>query len=131
SGSRAIEVGASRVQSGVGYAFRVFGRSQRASACDCDRSMEPALPQTLYLMADPVILKKLRDSAVLPAKLKADKNNAVTSNPLAGRLAHLLYSGKTDEQVLDELFLATLSRFPTDAEQRHFETYRQTIQNVD
>ena len=49
-GRRPIEVGASRVQNGnLGYAFRIFGRPPRTTACDCERAMEPALPQTLFL----------------------------------------------------------------------------------
>ena len=32
----------------VAYAFRIFGRPPRTTACDCERAMEPALPQKLY-----------------------------------------------------------------------------------
>ena len=43
----------SRVQNpNLAYIFRIFGRPARSTACDCERSMEPALPQTLYLMTD-------------------------------------------------------------------------------
>ena len=37
----------------VNYAFRIFGRPPRTTACDCERAMEPALPQKLFLMTDP------------------------------------------------------------------------------
>ncbi|HYT93113.1 MAG TPA: hypothetical protein VEL76_30625, partial [Gemmataceae bacterium] len=37
-----------------------------------------------------------------------------------GRLGQLLKSGKSDEQILDELFLATLSRFPRPADRQFF-----------
>jgi hypothetical protein len=104
-GCRAIEVGASRVQNGaVAYAFRLFGRPPRTSACDCERSLEPGLPQKLFLMADPVIQAKLQ--------------------PKGNRLGKLLASGRTDDEVLDELFLATLSRPPTERERSHFATLR-------
>jgi hypothetical protein len=100
-GARAIEIGSSRVQNAsVNYAFRVFGRPPRSSACDCERAMEPGLPQKLFLLADPN----------LEAKLRAPGN----------RLADLVTEDRTDDQVLDELFLATLSRFPTEAERAHF-----------
>ena len=60
-GSRAIEVGASRVQNGsLNYAFRIFGRPPRTTACDCERAMEPGLPQKLFLMADPTVQQKLQ-----------------------------------------------------------------------
>jgi hypothetical protein len=84
---RAIEVGATLIQNqSLMQALRIFGRPPRTSACDCQRAMEPALPQTLYRMTDPALL----------AKLKASN----------GRLETLLKSDKTDEQILEELFLA-------------------------
>ncbi|HYT87240.1 MAG TPA: DUF1549 and DUF1553 domain-containing protein, partial [Gemmataceae bacterium] len=53
-GSRAIEVGASQLQGGpaqaLNYTFRIFGRPPRTAACDCERAMEPALPQKLFMM---------------------------------------------------------------------------------
>src|SRR5207253_2060344 len=59
-GSRAVEVATNRVR--AEYAarlFRVFGRPARATTCDCERPAEPALPQTLFLMSDPALLKKI------------------------------------------------------------------------
>ena len=40
----------------LAYAFRIFGRPPRTTACDCERAMEPALPQTLFRMTDPTLL---------------------------------------------------------------------------
>jgi hypothetical protein len=37
---------------GPGYALSVFGRSTRESNCDCDRSNEPSLLQTVFLQND-------------------------------------------------------------------------------
>ncbi|MFQ5734177.1 MAG: DUF1549 domain-containing protein [Planctomycetaceae bacterium] len=37
---------------GAQYALTIFGRSVRESNCDCDRSMEPSLLQTVYLQND-------------------------------------------------------------------------------
>jgi hypothetical protein len=105
AGARAIEIGASRVQNQtVAYCFRIFGRSPRTQACDCERSPEPALPQRLFLMTDPTILAKLRDAK--------------------GRLHQLLARNLADDQALEELFLATLSRMPTEEERRLFADYR-------
>jgi len=104
-GSRAIEVGASRVQNGsVNYAFRIFGRPPRTTTCDCQRAMEPALPQKLYLMADPSILQKMQAPQ--------------------GRIARLLATERDDNKVLDELFLASVSRLPTAKERAWFASYR-------
>jgi hypothetical protein len=103
AGARAIEVGSSRLQNpSLAYAFRIFGRPPRTSACDCQRALDPALPQTLYRMTDPVLLAKLT----------------------RGRLQQLLASKKTDDEILEELFLATLTRFPTEPEKQLFAEYR-------
>ncbi len=105
AGSRAIEVGASRVQNNtVNYAFRIFGRPPRTSACDCERAAEPGLPQKLFLMADPTVQQKLQAPQ--------------------GRVRRLLAAEKDDNKVLDELVLATLSRLPTPKERSRFADYR-------
>lgn len=103
-GSRAIEIGSSIVRGDSNYAFRIFGRPPRTTACDCQRALEPALPQKLYLMADPSIQKKVQSRQ--------------------GRIAKLLAAEKDDNQALDELFLATVSRLPTAKERAEFTDYR-------
>jgi hypothetical protein len=108
-GAHAIEVGASRVQNpGVNYVFRVFGRPPRTSACDCERAMDPALPQKLFLLADQNLKQKL------------DAGN--------NRLASLLKDKGDDLEALEELFLATLSRLPTEAEKKSFLDYKEKRQ---
>ena len=101
-GKRMIEVGSSRLQNGnLDYTLRIFGRPARTTACDCERTTEPALPQTLYRMTDPAPLAKLKVST--------------------GRVQRLARDSKlSDDQALDELFLATLSRLPTDPERSAF-----------
>ncbi len=97
-GRKMIEVGASRILNGnLGYALRIFGRPPRTTACDCERTFDPALPQTLYRMTDPSVLQKL----------------TVKDN----RLARLLKAKKTDDELLDDLFLACLTR-PATADER-------------
>ncbi len=107
-GSRALEVGASQVQSpAVAYAFRIFGRPPRTAACDCERAMEPALPQKLYLMTDQPLLAKF--------------------NEPSGRLQKLLRGNLNDDQVLDELFLAFLTRYPTEHDRKAFADLRRNV----
>ena len=96
-GARAVEVATNRVRADhAARVFRVFGRPARASTCDCERASGPALPQTLFLMADPALLKKLS----------------------GGRLKAILDRGVSDANAVDELFLATLSRLPDEGEKR-------------
>jgi hypothetical protein len=90
-GRRAIEVAANKVQAPyLARVFRIFGRPLRTATCDCERPRQPALPQTLFLMADPVLLQKMR----------------------GGRLQALVAEGRPDADLVEELFLATLSRLP-------------------
>jgi hypothetical protein len=102
-GCKAIEVGASQLvqNPAIAYAFRIFGRPPRTAACDCERAAEPALSQTLYFMTDQQLLNKLKEPT--------------------GRLAGLLKTKMTNDEILDELFLATLSRLPTDNDRKVFE----------
>jgi hypothetical protein len=45
------------------YALSVFGRSIRESNCDCDRSSDPSLLQTVFLRNDSDILRGMMDPA--------------------------------------------------------------------
>jgi hypothetical protein len=107
-GLKAVEVGASQFQNQqLAYAFRIFGRPPRTSACDCERAMEPALPQKLFLMTDPQLLDKF------------------TQND--GRVQKLIKSKASDDEALEELFLATLSRLPTERDRKAFAEYRKMV----
>ncbi len=100
-GIKAMEVGPTAIADrDMRHVLQIFGRPPRSTACDCDRAMEPALPQVLYLMSDREFLNKLED-----------KN---------GRIAKLIKSDLDDDQILEELFLATLSRFPNDDDKARF-----------
>jgi len=104
AGARAIEVGSSRLTNPtVNYAFRIFGRPPRTTACDCERSMEPGLPQKLFLMADQTIDRKLNDA-----------NN---------RIRKIVTTIKDDDAAFEELVLSTQSRLPTAAEKELFKKY--------
>ncbi|MFH1301215.1 MAG: DUF1553 domain-containing protein, partial [Planctomycetota bacterium] len=55
-GDRAIGIAASGVRNRVlqdkQYALTIFGRSTRENNCDCDRSVDPSLLQTMYIKND-------------------------------------------------------------------------------
>lgn len=93
AGYRAIQIWDNRLPS---YFFRVFGRPQRVSVCECERGNEPSIAQALHLMNSPESVRKIRHRD--------------------GRAARLAQSNKTDDQIIDELYLATLSRRPASAE---------------
>lgn len=93
-GYRAIQVWDNRMPS---YFFQIFGRPVRASVCECERSNEPSIAQALHLLNSPEILAKLQDRRGIARKLAE--------------------SSMTADEILDELYLTTLTRFPT-AQQR-------------
>ncbi len=62
------------------YALGVFGRSTRESNCDCDRSEDPSLLQTVFLRNDKDVLQAISSSdswakQVCGVKPEAAKNN--------------------------------------------------------
>ena len=74
------------------YFLKVFGRSMRETACECERSYAPNLSQILHLMNSPELQDKIAD----------DK----------GRLAAMLKEKKTDEEILHEFYLRAFGRKP-------------------
>jgi hypothetical protein len=92
-GVRALQVPDPGLKS---YFLTLFGRSERVMACACERNGEVTLPQVLHLQNGSSVVDKIRSPD--------------------GRLARLLKTKKTDDEVIEELFLATLSRKPTAAE---------------
>jgi hypothetical protein len=78
------------------YFLKIFGRPVRASVCECERSNEPSMAQALHLMNSPEITAKIASRTGVARKLADSK--------------------KTPTEIADELFLATISRFPTETE---------------
>ncbi|MCE9531393.1 MAG: DUF1549 domain-containing protein [Planctomycetes bacterium] len=92
-GYRAIQVWDNRMPS---YFFRIFGRPVRASVCECERSNEPSITQALHLMNSEEITSKIRSKQ--------------------GSARKLARSEKKPAEIIDELYLSTVSRFPTEKE---------------
>ncbi len=76
--------------------MKIFGRPDREKTCDCERSDEVSVAQALYLINDQDVHAKLDDRA--------------------GVLPRLLKSIADDRQLIEELYLTALSRFPTESE---------------
>lgn len=90
-GTRAIQLPGPQADS---YFLATFGRSDRVTACACERSGDVTLPQLLHLQNSEGILGKIRsDSGTLARLLGADATGA-------------------DPSLVEGLFLATLSRLP-------------------
>ena len=74
----------------------LFGRPNRESACECERRADFSLPQALNLVNGTTISDAVADPK--------------------GRVAKLVLAGKPDTAIIEELYLATISRFPTKQE---------------
>jgi hypothetical protein len=78
------------------YFLDSFGRPNRVSTCECERTNEPSMAQALHIANGDTLNQKL-----------AAKNN---------RVDQLLASGQPDAAIADEIYLLALSRLPTDPE---------------
>jgi hypothetical protein len=76
--------------------LKVFGKPDRLLTCECERSEDPGMLQAFQLLTGELMQSLLRDS-----------NN---------RLGQRLASSTSDAEILEEFYLAALSRFPTPAE---------------
>ena len=76
--------------------LKTFGQPARELACECEREGDSNLAQALQLINGPTVNEKLR-------------------NP-GNRVGRLLGKKATDMEVLTELYLATLSRLPTEVD---------------
>jgi hypothetical protein len=92
-GLRAIQLPEPKIDS---YFLSLFGRSERVTACSCERDDEVSLPQLLHL----------NNGDDIQAKIKSPD----------GRLAKILNDNKDDEKATDEIFLSTFGRVPTSGE---------------
>ena len=95
SGVRAEQLPDSGVNS---YFLDLFGRPARNIVCECERSDEPNLGQVLHLMNGP------------------DLNTRLTAK--TGRIAGLFDKKLADAPLVEELYLAAYSRYPTPEESR-------------
>jgi hypothetical protein len=92
-GLRAMQLSDSNVTS---YFLSAFGRPAREFTCECERSEEPDITQTLHLVNGKTLNEKLTDS-----------NNVIK---------RWLDAGLSDELIVERLYLGALSRYPTDEE---------------
>jgi hypothetical protein len=92
-GWRAIQLPDSNVDS---YFLKSFGRPDREKTCACERTAEPSVTQVLHISNGDTLNKKL-----------TAKGN---------RLEKLLSEKTPPEQIVEDIYLSALCRFPTTAE---------------
>jgi hypothetical protein len=80
------------------YFLTLFGRSERVTACACERNGDVTMPQLLHLQNGESIIQRIRSSD--------------------SRLTRWLKEQKDDNALMDELFLTTFSRLPSAKERQ-------------
>ena len=78
------------------YFLKTFGRPDRDKTCECERTAEPSVTQVLHIANGDTINQKLA------------ANNS--------RLSKLLHDNAPNQNIIEDAYLSSLSRFPTQAE---------------
>lgn len=88
-GTRAIQLPDTKVRS---FLMDVFGRPARQVTCECERTAQPNIAQALHLLNGDFLNRKIDDPK--------------------GRIATLVKEKKPEGELVEELYLVTLSRPP-------------------
>ena len=104
------------------FFLTTFGRATRETACSCEVKVEPNLSQALHLLNGTTVEGKINEGGLVKKLLKAGRTREQVieelylrcfgRSPAAEEQAKLLAffkDGKTDEQVLNDLFWALLN----------------------
>jgi hypothetical protein len=91
-GARAVQIADGNTST---YFLTTFGRATRATACSCEVKMEPSLSQALHLLNGDTVQEKIASGGVVKRML--DENRSA-------------------EQIVEEIYLRTLTRMPTEKE---------------
>jgi len=87
----------------IGLPFlELFGRPPRDTAFESDRDLELSMRQTLHILNS------------------SDVQNKINASPY---LRRLMQQQKEDAKIVEEVFLRTLSRFPSDEEKKKVTDY--------
>jgi Protein of unknown function (DUF1553)/Protein of unknown function (DUF1549) len=93
AGMRAMQLPDARINS---YFLKAFGKPERATTCECERSSEPTVTQALHIINGDTINQKLRAPG--------------------GVVDNFVRLGFSDEAIINHIYLAALSRRPSPGE---------------
>lgn len=104
AGTRSVELPSTSFAS---YFLTVFGRPESATSCECERTTESNLAQSLHLMNSKEVNEKLADPTNRISKWVAAHATIQPTDPLFS---------ETIEKHIRELYVIAFSRTPTDVE---------------
>src|SRR6185436_205707 len=91
-GAHAVEIADGNTST---FFLSTFGRATRETVCSCEVKVEPNLSQALHLLNGSTVQDKISEGTVVKKLLK---------------------SGKTQDEVIEDLYLRCLARRPTEKE---------------
>jgi uncharacterized protein DUF1549/uncharacterized protein DUF1553 len=94
-GTRAIELPDAEYPD---YFLNTFAKPRRVSVCECERAPDPSLAQALHTLNGDILALKIRDAK--------------------SRVSRLVAAKKSHDETVEELYLAALSRLPSDDERQ-------------
>jgi hypothetical protein len=95
-GSTAADKKHERKTSQLEQVLEIFGKPPRLLTCECERSMDTTMSQAFQMISGPAINEMLRAPG--------------------NRLSQLIASGKSDAEVIDQLYWTALTRSPSPIE---------------
>jgi Protein of unknown function (DUF1553)/Protein of unknown function (DUF1549) len=98
AGMRAMQLPDARINS---YFLKVFGKPDRTTTCECERSSEPTVTQALHIINGDTINQKLRAAG--------------------GIVDNFVRLGFSDEAIINHIYLSALSRQPTSGEMKNLQ----------
>ncbi len=93
-GARAVQIADGATSN---YFLTTFGRATRETVCSCEVRMDPSLSQALHLMNGETVSQKIEQGGMVKA---------------------LMGEGKTPEQIIEEIYIRSMVRKPTDEERK-------------
>jgi hypothetical protein len=85
------------------YFLTTFAKPKRASVCECERTPDENLTQALHTLNGDILTGKIADGK--------------------GRVAKLLAAKKPHQEIVEELYLCTLNRYPSEEERAASEIF--------
>jgi hypothetical protein len=92
NGARAVQIADGNVST---YFLTTFGRAMRESVCSCEVRLEPTLSQSLHLLNGDTTTQRIVAGGLIPKRINEKKTN---------------------QQIIEELFIRCVSRKPSAAE---------------
>jgi hypothetical protein len=118
-GAHAVEIADGNTST---FFLTTFGRARRDTVCSCEVKVEPNLSQALHLLNGATVEGKINDGALVKKLLKSGKQPGEVVDDLylrcfsrpptteeSARLLAFLKEGKSQEQVLTDVFWALLN----------------------